>query len=1109
MQIRRNPYGKKIVILLNPYGNNPKIMAKKVQKKGKLQQALVLFHYILQLFGCKDLAALSRDLKDPAYEGVNDDHESKLYQELCRKLYATGPLTMERLHYYDEHIVRFTDEINEKRSEPIKWKYFQYLSLLFTEIYLDQYFADAQALCDNLNRFLHEDFNHRADTWHELPDFTVDDLNKLAFWNATGSGKTLLMHINIKQYLYYAEHYHAKKTNRIIVLTPNEGLSRQHYEELKASNMHVEMFSKQGMGGMFQGKGVEIIDINKLADKDGDKTVAVESFEGNNLVLVDEGHKGSSGDVWMGYRQKLTEEGFSFEYSATFGQAISAKSNAKDRKAMFEQYGKATLFDYSYRYFYADGYGKDYRIMNMNDWNDDELLDMYLTAYLLCLYEQAKIYGSDARIHNKFLVEKPLGIFVGSSVKAVSKENKREVSDVTQVLLFLQNFIDNPNQAFTTYIRRLLSSDDGLKTKNGYSVFGTSFLTLKKGMAVEDDKQKFADNIYRGILKELFHSTISGAKLHIDLQKGGFEEIGLRVGNSPYFGVINVGDGKELVKLLQANGFLCEVKAFGTASLFATINSPQSSVNILIGSKKFTEGWSSWRVSVMGLMNVGRSEGSEIIQLFGRGVRLKGYKYSLKRSKMLDACYQDEFIPKGLPTIETLNIFGVRADYMEAFKAYLEDEGLPTNEIDYEEIVIKTIPTVDLEATELYLPKVVDGYNFKKSAVVEPADSVLMNRVLVKLDKYPKVDLLRSKNVETSYNASRHFGKLSQEHLHWIDWTEVYFALQKMKAERGWYNMELRIEDFKHLMAHPTWYELAIPEANLDFRDFGKNVEQWQDITICLLRGYIDMAYKKAKAREEQKHLKDTRITYYNIGVPEEYTVKVRNDKPGLIDHLTSVKEDVEQDNFHKDRTFDDCFKALNVDMHLYKPLLFLAERDVNGKRPFLDEVTGEPILQVSPVPLNIGEKNFVEAFRQYCDEHREDVLAGKQVYLLRNESKKGLGFFEANNFYPDFILWILEGEKQYVTFIDPKGIRNLKGLTDPKIQLFHYLQTDVAAQLANENLILNSFIVSDTPMEQVEFWAKERFAPEEFKQNHVLFMNNKGYVGMMMDMILDKKRLV
>lgn len=1078
-------------------------MAKKIQKKGKLQQALVLFHYILQLFGCKDLEALSRDLKDPAYEGLNDDHESKLYHELCHKLYATGPLSIEQLYFYDQHIVKFTDEINEKRSEPIKWKYFQYLSLLFTEIYLDQYFSNPQALCDNLNRFLHDDFNHRAETWHELPDFTVDDLNKLAYWNATGSGKTLLMHVNIKQYQEYARIHHAKKLNRIIVLTPNEGLSRQHYEELKASNMDVAMFSKQGVGGLFQGKAVEIIDINKLADKDGDKTVAVEAFEGNNLVLVDEGHKGSSGDVWMGYRQKLTEEGFSFEYSATFGQAISAKSNAKDRKAMFDQYGKATLFDYSYRYFYADGYGKDYRIMNMNDWNDDDLLNMYLTAYLLCLYEQTKIYQSDVRIHNRFLVEKPLGIFVGSSVKAVSKENKNQVSDVTQILLFLQDFIRNRTE-FSGYIRRLLSSEDGLKTKNGYSVFGNSFLALKGGYLVEDDKQKFAKNIYDAILRDLFHSNIHGAQLHIDLQKGGFEEIGLRIGSAKeYFGVINVGDGKELLKLLQDKGFLCETKAFGTSSLFNNINSQDSTVNILIGSKKFTEGWSSWRVSVMGLMNVGRSEGSEIIQLFGRGVRLKGYRYSLKRSKMLDACYQDEMIPKNLSTIETLNIFGVRADYMEAFKAYLEDEGLPTNEIDYEEIVIKTIPTVDLEATQLYLPKVVDGYNFKKSAVVAPTDTSLMNRITVKLDKYPKVDLLRSKNVQTSYNANRHIGKLTPEHLHWIDWTEVFFALQKMKAERSWYNMELRVEDFKYLMAHPSWYELAIPEANLDFEDFGKNVELWQDITISLLRGYIDQVYKKAKAREEQKHLKGTRITHYNIGTPEKYTVKIRNDQEGLIDHFDLLQELLENGSFNRDITFDACFKALSVDIHLYKPLLFLAERDANGNRPFLDEATGEPIIQISPVPLNNGERNFVAALRMCCERHLSDVLLGKQVYLLRNESKKGMGFFEANNFYPDFILWILEGEKQYLTFIDPKGIRNLKGLNDDKIQLFRYLQTSVAAQVANPNLIMNSFIISNTPMEQVEFWAKEQFAAEEFTKNHVLFEDKDGvYLNSMLEMI-------
>ena len=50
-------------------------------------------------------------------------------------------------------------------------------------------------------------------------------------------------------------------------------------------------------------------------------------------------------------------------------------------------------------------------------------------------------------------------------------------------------------------------------------------------------------------------------------------------------------------------------------SLFEGINDPASEINILIGAKKFMEGWNSWRVSNMGLLNIGRTEGSEIIQL--------------------------------------------------------------------------------------------------------------------------------------------------------------------------------------------------------------------------------------------------------------------------------------------------------------------------------------------------------------------------------------------------------------------------------------------------------------------------------------------------------------
>lgn len=144
-------------------------------------------------------------------------------------------------------------------------------------------------------------------------------------------GKTLLMHINILQFQYYLEkHNLTQKLNRIIVLTPNEGLSRQHLGEFLLSGLDAELFVKNG-GSLFVGQKIEIIDIHKLEEESGDKTVAIESFEGNNLVLVDEGHRGSGGDKWKDKRNRLCESGFSFEYSATFGQAVHALAGAKQK----------------------------------------------------------------------------------------------------------------------------------------------------------------------------------------------------------------------------------------------------------------------------------------------------------------------------------------------------------------------------------------------------------------------------------------------------------------------------------------------------------------------------------------------------------------------------------------------------------------------------------------------------------------------------------------------------------------------------------------------------------------------------------------------------------
>lgn len=1068
---------------------------KTAQKNDKLQNALALFHYVLRYFGSNDLKALSVGLKDPALEGVDENGVSLFYTALHDRLFLHDEAKAEEVLEYDHHIVQFTKEINEHRHEPIRWKYYQYLTLLFTEVYLDRYFRDKKAFAADLNYFLHTDFNQRVGVWEGVPDFTEDSLNKLAFWQATGSGKTLEMHVHIKQFLYYAEKYGKKKEiNNIILLTPNEELSRQHLEELQRSHLGAEIFSKDDYNEMFAKQNVQIIEVTKLGDDNGDKTVAVESFEDHNLVLIDEAHKGSSGDVWMKYRNALTANGFSFEYSATFGQAIGALSK-KDKEAMLHTYGQSTLFDYSYRYFYNDGYGKDYRIMNMKDWNDQDMLFEYLTAYLLSLYEQKLAYSQDQRIRREFLISNPLAVFVGGSVSVSNSKNVWGVSDVVLIILFLKDFLERKSNYIHNIIN-ILNGTTSLTDKNGMAIFDRSFKKLKRDKNYKVFDENDGEEYYNGILKEVFH-TIGEGKLHIDVLKGTDGEIGLRVGNNDYFGLLYVGDTKKVRDMCADNGLLSTDRDFGAKSLFAGITNEDSPVNILIGSKKFTEGWSCWRVSIMGLMNFGKSEGSMIIQMFGRGVRLKGYGMSLKRSSKLDESIKPASLPRDISVMETLNIFGIRADYMDQFKAYLEDEGLPSNDSDFMPLTVKTVRKCPKNLKILRLDP---AYNFKKEVKVHLNEYA--GSVNVVLDWYPRIDVTESQKLRKDV-VVKETHKLTEQHLQFIDWEEVFFAIEQFKNERGWYNLELKVEELQKLMAENDWYTLKVPKETMRFKDFGKDVATWQEITVSLLKLFVDVTYKKSKGKHESDHQIVEILNENDPNFIDEYTIEVSRKHEDWINRIMQLSQDLSDGTFMKDKkdmpivgSGRNGVTALQFDNHLFNPIFYM-NNDYAKKMD--KESNQENWFHIAPVALNNGERNFVEAVKAFFE---GKDLKGKEVYLLRNTSKKGMGFFETEGFYPDFILWIREGEKQYLTFIDPKGIQHLKGeLSSEKVQLYKRLAEDIAPKLHDKNLVLNSFILSDTQYNQVLY--KNQYKHEEFTNNHVLFQDEDKYVDVMMGMII------
>ena len=174
---------------------------------------------------------------------------------------------------------------------------------------------------------------------------------------------------------------------------------------------------------------------------------------------------------------------------------------------------------------------------------------------------------------------------------------------------------------------------------------------------------------------------------------------------------------------------------------------------------------------------------------------------------------------------------------------------------------------------------------------------------------------------------------------------------------------------------------------------------------------------------------------------------------------------------------------------HLYQPLLHLGKSQ---------------LIEISPVSLNDGEMEFVLDLRKFYTESQE-FFKNRELYLLRNVSKRGIGFFEAGNFYPDFIVWLLVDKKQYVTFVDPKGLRQIDdGSSNPKIQFYKTIK-EIEERLADPCVVLNSFIISSTPHRIIPMWGEGMSKPE-LQKCHVLFQKDDKdtYIKTLLTKVLD-----
>ena len=147
--------------------------------------------------------------------------ELKLYQHI-RRNFLTDTIdlfdksTQEKIEAFDtsagleegilDAIKKYLKEYNRyleaQKQNKIKLRYYQILALYFTEVF-----------------FRHKDSR-------EFEDFSK---SALAYWMATGSGKTIITHLNIFQFI---EHNKGFSDLELIITTPGVNLIQQHEREV-------------------------------------------------------------------------------------------------------------------------------------------------------------------------------------------------------------------------------------------------------------------------------------------------------------------------------------------------------------------------------------------------------------------------------------------------------------------------------------------------------------------------------------------------------------------------------------------------------------------------------------------------------------------------------------------------------------------------------------------------------------------------------------------------------------------------------------------------------------------------------------------------------------
>ena len=182
----------------------------------------------------------------------------------------------------------------------------------------------------------------------------------------------------------------------------------------------------------------------------------------------------------------------------------------------------------------------------------------------------------------------------------------------------------------------------------------------------------------------------------------------------------------------------------------------------------------------------------QIIQLFGRGVRLRGKNMSLKRSAALDGEH-----PANISLLETLNIFAVRANFMAQFRDYLMREGIELNEPIQMEIPI--ISNQNFLARRLFIPDV-QPYDEAAKGKCVPLTVNIAAYIIHTTQIVEVIGSSTQQGIRGSRSTAALERKIPEESLKLVDWEKIYRHLIEYKQEKQFHNLIFDVQTLKTIM---------------------------------------------------------------------------------------------------------------------------------------------------------------------------------------------------------------------------------------------------------------------------------------------------------------------